>query len=206
MQMPVAQLRRPPLTTNMAATSPNGGAEAVPYAAVDLATHAFVVPQAQLRSADQLAVWLQSEAASAVLDCIATLSASVHGVKASDPFPQSEVRVWPTQVHTRADRADCRRRVCASLAGACLGAHARAAARVGGCHPAAAGPPAALRQQGLSNVARPPRAGAVRGCPCVAVAAARSRAGHACGRRCPPSCCRRCHRRTRARRQSWLRT
>jgi len=66
--------------------------QAVAVKLVDPATHEFVVPQATLRSPEQMMGWLNSEAASTIMDTIQTLGMSVEGVKLTDNFPKSSVR------------------------------------------------------------------------------------------------------------------
>ena len=74
----------------MASTSTATSVERAP---VDAATHAFVVPQAQLRGEHSLDAWIRSDAASTVLDAVVTLSAAVRGVKIRDVKQTSDVRM-----------------------------------------------------------------------------------------------------------------
>ena len=162
----------------MASTST---ATAVERAPVDAATHAFVVPQAQLRGEHSLDAWIRSDAASTVLDAVVTLSAAVRGVKIRDVKQTSDVRV-PVPSHplplVHGPPSDTRRppsafarparppsafvRPRGPRPRAVRAARRRAAGHARGMgrrHPAAAGPQAAVREQGLPDVVRPARAG-----------------------------------------------
>ena len=68
--------------------------QAVAVKLVDPATHEFVVPQATLRSPEQMTAWLNSEAASTIMDTIQTLGMAIEGVKLTDNFPKSPVCPW----------------------------------------------------------------------------------------------------------------